>query len=90
MTEIKNNNNEAVNENTENTAVAPVEGEKKENGFLAGCKKVWNSKPVTIIKKVAVPVVAAAVGFVGGVILSNKGGNSEEECEEYEEYSDEE
>lgn len=75
-------------ENNTATNEAPAEVAEEKAGFFKkvgeGLKKVWNSKPVTVIKKVAPIAGAAIVGFVAGTALSK----NSEDTDEYEEYSE--
>lgn len=78
-------------ENTELQVVEETEvvAEEKET-FKMKAAKVWNSKPVTVVRKVAKVAVPAVAGFVAGVFFSKAGdaASDEDTCDYSEDYSE--
>lgn len=78
-------------ENTELQVVEETEvaAEEKET-FKMKAAKVWNSKPVTVVRKSAKVVVAGVAGFVAGVLFSKAvdAASDEDACDYSEDYSE--
>ena len=78
-------------ENTELTVVetdAETKTEEKET-FKMKAAKIWNSKPVKVIKTVGKIVVPALAGFVAGVALSKSAdNNASEDSDNYDDFEE--
>lgn len=76
----------------ENTEIVAVEAQNEEKEtFKMKAAKIWNSKPVKVIRTIGKVVIPAAAGFVAGVALSKASDaneNSDEDFNDFEESYD--